>query len=214
MVRHNTPISSSSLHQSSFPSTLAPVKSLSKISTFQSTLTITPGEAIDTYGVGRVVASGNPKFGKAYAGFYEICKPKKGEKVFVSAASGSVWELGWSICKSIRVTLLKEKLGFDDAFNYREETDFKSTLKSYFPYGIDIYFDNVGGDMQAAAGFLAGDFFNHFGDFLSTTCGLLRIGKIQALEDISNGVDSIPSAFIDLFTGQNIWKQIVKIVQE
>ncbi|KAE8714193.1 2-alkenal reductase (NADP(+)-dependent) [Hibiscus syriacus] len=271
----------------------------------------TPGEAIDTYGVGKVVASGNPKFEKgdivagllhwgeftvvkpggmlnkldpmgfplsyhvgilgfsgltAYAGFYEICKPKKGEKVFVSAALGSVGNLVGQFAKALgcyvvgsagskeKVALLKEKLGFDDAFNYREETDLNSTIKRYFPDGIDIYFDNVGGDMQAAAvsnmningrvavcgviseytdgkkraapdmmdiiykrikmqGFLSGDYFNLFGDFLSTTCDHLWSGKIQPLEDISDGVESIPSAFFNLFRGQNIGKKMVKVAQ-
>ncbi|KAM0030986.1 putative (+)-pulegone reductase [Helianthus debilis subsp. tardiflorus] len=78
----------------------------------------------------------------AYAGFFEVCKPKKGEKVFVLAACGSVGNL---------VKLLKEKLGFDEAFNYKEETDLNLTLKRYFPDGIDIYFDNVGGEILEAA---------------------------------------------------------------
>ncbi|KAH7545647.1 hypothetical protein FEM48_Zijuj01G0115500 [Ziziphus jujuba var. spinosa] len=43
------------------------------------------------------------------------------------------------------VKLLKEKLGFDDAFNYKEEKDLKASLKRCFPEGIDIYFENVGG---------------------------------------------------------------------
>ncbi|KAE8682756.1 common plant regulatory factor 1-like [Hibiscus syriacus] len=273
---------------------------------------ITPGEDIDAYGVGKVVASGNSKFDKgdivagllkwgeftvvkpggmlnkldlmgfplsyhvgilgfsgltAYAGLFEICKPKKGEKVFVSAALGSVGNLVGQFAKVLgcyvvgcagsnaKVALLKEQLGIDDAFNYREETDLKSTLHRYFPDGIDIYFDNVGGHMQEAVlsnmningriavcgviseytdcgkraapsmidviykrikiqGFLAGDYLNLFGDFLSTTCDYLRTGKIQPLEDISDGVESIPSALINLFGGQNIGKKIVKIAQE
>ncbi|KAI6681674.1 hypothetical protein NL676_035555 [Syzygium grande] len=99
----------------------------------------------------------------AYAGFFEICKPERGEKVFVSAASGSVGNLVGQYAKlhgcyvvgcagsKRKVQLLKEKLGFDEAFNYREETDLNSTLKRYFPNGIDIYFDNVGAEMQEAA---------------------------------------------------------------
>lgn len=99
----------------------------------------------------------------AYAGFFELCKPKKGEKVFVSAASGSVGSLVGQYAKlfgcyvvgcagsSKKVDLLKNKLGFDEAFNYKEETDLKSTLKRYFPDGIDIYFDNVGAEMLEAA---------------------------------------------------------------
>ncbi|XP_022899571.1 2-alkenal reductase (NADP(+)-dependent)-like [Olea europaea var. sylvestris] len=170
--------------------------------------TIIPGEAIDTYGVGRVVESDKPDFEKgdlvvglltwgeytivkegallnkldpmglplphhvgtlgfsglsAYGGFFEVCKPRKGETVFVSAASGSVGCLVGQYAKLFgcyvvgcagtrkKVDLLKQELGFDDAFNYKEETDLKSALKRYFPDGIDIYFDNVGGEMLEAA---------------------------------------------------------------
>ncbi|XP_022641618.1 2-alkenal reductase (NADP(+)-dependent)-like [Vigna radiata var. radiata] len=45
----------------------------------------------------------------------------------------------------VLVDLLKNKLGFDGAFNYKEESDLDATLKRYFPEGIDIYFENVGG---------------------------------------------------------------------
>ncbi|KAM2552989.1 hypothetical protein TB2_017300 [Malus domestica] len=99
----------------------------------------------------------------AYGGFFEVCKPKKGERVFVSVASGSVGNLVGQYAKLFgcyvvgcagskeKVALLKAKLGFDDAFNYKEEPDLKSTLKKYFPDGIDIYFDNVGSEMLEAA---------------------------------------------------------------
>ncbi|GKF25947.1 NADP(+)-dependent 2-alkenal reductase-like protein, partial [Tanacetum coccineum] len=49
------------------------------------------------------------------------------------------------------VTILKEQLGLDEAFNYKEEIDINSTLQRYFPDGIDIYFDNVRGEMLEAA---------------------------------------------------------------
>ncbi|KAG5544717.1 hypothetical protein RHGRI_017234 [Rhododendron griersonianum] len=77
----------------------------------------------------------------AHAGFYEICAPKKGEYVFVSAAAGAVGQL---------FDLLKNKFGFDVAFNYKEEHDLDAALKRGFPEGIDIYFDNVGGKMLDA----------------------------------------------------------------
>ncbi|GKF32539.1 NADP(+)-dependent 2-alkenal reductase-like protein, partial [Tanacetum coccineum] len=94
--------------------------------------------------------------------FYEICAPKKGEFVFVSAASGAVGQLVGQFAKLLgcyvvgsagtkeKVDLLKTKLGFDDAFNYKEEQDLDAAIKRYFPNGIDIYFDNVGGKMLDA----------------------------------------------------------------
>lgn len=202
----------------------------------------------------------------AYAGFFELCKPKKGEKVFVSAASGSVGNLVGQFAKLFgcyvvgcagsqkKVAMLKEKLGFDDAFNYKEETDLKATLKRYFPDGIDMYFDNVGAEMQEAAianmnlfgrvavcgviseytqngkkaapdmidiiykrikmqGFLAADFLNVYADFMSKTCDYLNAGKIHILEDISIGVETIPSSLIGLFKGDNIGKKIVQLAE-
>uniref|UniRef100_M1D6P3 Allyl alcohol dehydrogenase n=1 Tax=Solanum tuberosum TaxID=4113 RepID=M1D6P3_SOLTU len=98
----------------------------------------------------------------AYVGFYEICSPKKGETVFVSAASGAVGQLVGQFAKMLgcyvvgsagskeKVDLLKSKFGFDEAFNYKEEHDLDAALKRYFPDGIDIYFENVGGKMLDA----------------------------------------------------------------
>ncbi|KAF5778694.1 putative oxidoreductase [Helianthus annuus] len=95
----------------------------------------------------------------AYVGFHEICSPKKGETVFVSSASGAVGQIVGQLAKlfgcyvvgsagsKAKVDLLKNKFGFDDAFNYKEEQDLNAALKRYFPNGIDMYFDNVGGKM-------------------------------------------------------------------
>ncbi|GMY32927.1 2-alkenal reductase (nadp(+)-dependent) [Fagus crenata] len=98
----------------------------------------------------------------AYAGFYEVCSPKKGEHVFISAASGAVGQLVGQFAKLLgcyvvgsagsneKVDLLKNKFKFDEAFNYKEEPDLDAALKRYFPKGIDIYFENVGGKMLDA----------------------------------------------------------------
>ncbi|KAJ1400163.1 Polyketide synthase, enoylreductase domain [Sesbania bispinosa] len=99
----------------------------------------------------------------AYAGFYEVGVPKKGDYVFISSAFGAVGQLVGQLAKLMgcyvvgsagskdKVEILKSKFGFDGAFNYKEEKDLDATLKRYFPEGIDIYFDNVGGDMLEAA---------------------------------------------------------------
>ncbi|XP_052186922.1 2-alkenal reductase (NADP(+)-dependent) isoform X3 [Diospyros lotus] len=105
---------------------------------------------------------GMPGF-TAYAGFYEVCSPKKGDYLFVSAASGAVGQLVGQLAKlhgcyvvgsagtNQKVDLLKNKFGFDEAFNYKDEPDLDAALKRYLPKGIDIYFDNVGGSMLDAA---------------------------------------------------------------
>ncbi|CAI8608312.1 unnamed protein product [Vicia faba] len=74
----------------------------------------------------------------AYGGFFELGTPKKGENVFVSAAS-----VGSAGSKE-EVDLLKNKFGFEEGFNYREEPDLNAALKR-FVLCVDIYFENVGG---------------------------------------------------------------------
>ncbi|XP_020111410.1 2-alkenal reductase (NADP(+)-dependent)-like [Ananas comosus] len=104
---------------------------------------------------------GMPGF-TAYVGFYEIGKPKEGEQVFVSAAAGAVGQLVGQFAKLTgcyvagsagsdeKVNLLKNKFGFDGAFNYKKEQDLNAALIRCFPRGIDIYFENVGGPMLDA----------------------------------------------------------------
>lgn len=88
-------------------------------------------------------------------------------------------------------------------------SEYTDDKKRAAPSMIDVIYKRI-----KIQGFLAGDFLNIFADFLTTTCQHLSTGKIQPLEDISDGVESIPSAFISLFRGQNIGKKIVKIAEE
>ncbi|XP_044500525.1 2-alkenal reductase (NADP(+)-dependent)-like [Mangifera indica] len=98
----------------------------------------------------------------AWAGLHKIAAPNKGEYVYISGASGAVGQLVGQFAKLLgcyvvgsagskeKVENLKNKLGFDDAFNYKEEKDLDAALKRCFPEGIDIYFENVGGKMLDA----------------------------------------------------------------
>ena len=93
----------------------------------------------------------------AYFGLLEICQPKEGETVVVSAAAGAVGSLVGQIAKikgchvvgtagrDDKVRWVVEELGFDAAYNYKEVKDHASKLASLCPNGIDAYFDNVGG---------------------------------------------------------------------
>lgn len=60
-------------------------------------------------------------------------------------------------------------------------------------------------------GFLAADYLKCYADFMKTTTDHLRTGKMHSLCDISHGVESVPAAFIGLFSGENIGKKIVQI---
>jgi NADPH-dependent curcumin reductase CurA len=107
---------------------------------------------------------GMPGF-TAYYGLHEIGKPKEGETVFVSGAAGAVGSAAGQMAKiagcrvigcagsAEKVAWLRE-LGFDYAFDYREQP-VRKALAEAAPDGIDIYFDNVGGDsLEAAIGAL------------------------------------------------------------
>ncbi|XP_049766087.1 prostaglandin reductase 1-like [Schistocerca cancellata] len=97
----------------------------------------------------------------AYFGLLEICQPKEGEVAVVSGAAGAVGSIVGQIarlkgCKVIgfagsdaKVKWLKEELGFHHAFNYKTN-DVTEALKQAAPDGVDVYFDNVGGEMSSA----------------------------------------------------------------
>ncbi len=97
----------------------------------------------------------------AYFGLLDIGLPKQGETVVVSAAAGAVGSIVGQIAKikgcrvvglagtDDKCTWIRDDLGFDVAINYRTE-DVPKTLAASCPNGIDIYFDNVGGEILDA----------------------------------------------------------------
>jgi len=97
----------------------------------------------------------------AYFGLLEIGKPKSGETVVVSAAAGSVGSIVGQIAKikgchvvgiaggKDKCQWLTSELGFDAAVDYKDGAVFKA-LRAAAPKGIDVYFDNVGGDILEA----------------------------------------------------------------
>jgi NADPH-dependent curcumin reductase CurA len=98
----------------------------------------------------------------AYFGLFEVGQPQAGDTVVVSAASGSVGHLVGQMatrhgCRVVGVTgsaakceLLTGQLGFDAAVDHRAET-FRDDFKAATADGIDVYFDNTGGDILGAA---------------------------------------------------------------
>ena len=92
----------------------------------------------------------------AYFGLFDICKPIPGDNVVISAASGAVGQLVGQLAKingcnvvgiagnNAKCNFIKDELGFDHSINYKEENVYKK-IKEYFPDGVNVYFDNVGG---------------------------------------------------------------------
>jgi NADPH-dependent curcumin reductase CurA len=103
----------------------------------------------------------------AYVGLLDIAAMRPGDTVFVSGAAGAVGSLAGQIAKlrgaarvigsagsAEKVNYLTGELGFDEAFNYRNGS-IRQQLRDAAPDGIDVYFDNVGGDHLTAAIFAA-----------------------------------------------------------
>ncbi|KAL0430149.1 UNVERIFIED_CONTAM: 2-alkenal reductase (NADP(+)-dependent) [Sesamum radiatum] len=203
----------------------------------------------------------------AYACFHEICCPKQGEVVYVSSAAGGVGHLVGQFAKMMgcyvvgsastqqKVNLLQTKLGFDDAFNYKEGHDLAAQLRKHFPKGIDIYFDNVGGEMLdevllhmnihgrvavsgmisqynlnkpqgihnlfslienrlTMRGFVELDYGHMYTQYGEWAAQKLQQKKLIYLQDEAIGLEKAASAFVGIFHGRNIGKQIIRVADD
>jgi NADPH-dependent curcumin reductase CurA len=115
----------------------------------------------------------------AYVGLLHIAELKPDDVVFISAASGAVGSMACQIAKNIgckviasaggeeKVAFLKDKLSVDEVIDYKSVKSLTKALATAAPEGIDVYFDNVGGEhLQAAIGVA-----NRFARF--ALCGMI-----------------------------------------
>ena len=98
----------------------------------------------------------------AYLGLTEIGKPKEGETMVVSGAAGAVGSTVGQIGKILglrvigiagtdeKVEMIKSDFGFDEGINYNTTENMTEAIKKACPDGVDVYFDNVGGDISDA----------------------------------------------------------------
>jgi NADPH:quinone reductase len=201
----------------------------------------------------------------AYFGLLDIGNPKHGETAVVSGAAGAVGMIVGQIAKiygcrvvgiagSDRKTkYLIDELGFDAALNYKTASNLRDALKKACPAGVDIFFDNVGGDISDAVislinknariplcgqislyntaqipmgprlqprlltfralmkGFIIHDYADRFDEGISHLTAWLKEGKLKYAEQVIEGLENAPKAFLGLFAGENLGKQLVKI---
>ncbi len=137
----------------------------------------------------------------AYIGLFKIGELQNNQTVLVSSAGGSVGSTVCQIakikgCKVIastgsdeKVNWLKNELGVDEAFNYKKIENLVLHLKSIAPEGIDLYFDNVGGEFLESAIFR----MKNFGK-------IIICGRISQMNDPSHALKNMAHVLVKRLT--------------
>jgi NADPH-dependent curcumin reductase CurA len=175
----------------------------------------------------------------AYAGLLRIAALKSGDVVFVSGAAGAVGSVVCQIAKlkghkvvasaggAEKVKFLTDELGVDVAIDYKATKDLTAALMAAAPEGIDVYFENVGGEHLEAAITAANPFarmalcgmisqYNDTEAGVGTRNMIQCVGKSLRLEGfiVSNHWDMMPAFVKDLAewhaAGKITWKQTVR----
>lgn len=201
----------------------------------------------------------------AYFSLLEVGRPKEGETVLISAASGAVGQIAGQIARlkgldpvavagsDAKVDWCKS-IGYRTGINHRSATDLVEAISAACPRGVDIFIDNTAGPIHDAAianinlfgrvvivgtvsladrfgqpdiglrhlrrilvsrarleGFLLDDFEPSYAAGRAQLLDWYRQGLIETREDVSEGIESVPHAFIRMLKGENFGKQLVKL---
>ena len=204
----------------------------------------------------------------AYVGLLDIGQPKAGETVVVGAATGAVGSVVGQIaklkgCRVVGVAGGKakcdyavESLGFDACLDHRVP-ELRERLAASCPKGIDVYFENVGGEVLYAVtpllnvgarvplcgliawynlekpppggdrtpallsrvlrwririqGFIVVDHYHRYPTFAKDMSEWLRAGRVRYREELIEGIENAPRAFIGLLAGENFGKLVVRV---
>ena len=213
---------------------------------------------------------GMPGF-TAHYGLLNIGRPNPGETVVVGAATGAVGSVVGQIaklkgCRVVGIAGGDEKcsfaineLGFDACIDHRSP-NLADGLQAACPRGIDVYFENVGGEVLRAVLPLLNDFArvplcgviawydgdrsaqpllaaelmtallvkrvemrafiildhypDHYAGFVRDMSGWVAEGVIKVREDMVEGLDKAPGAFIGMLTGKNFGKSLVRVAAD
>jgi NADPH-dependent curcumin reductase CurA len=200
----------------------------------------------------------------AYFGLLDVAKPRPGDTVVVSGAAGAVGQVVGQIakiagCRTVGIAGGPDKCvdctvyGYDVALDYKDE-GFRDGLKAACPNGVDVYFDNVGGEVSAAVhnrlnvgsrivicgqisqynldrpeptfhpsllivyrarmeGFLVTDYAHRFDEAAVRLATWVVEGKIKWREDVTEGLENAPAAFMGMLRGENRGKALVKVAE-
>ncbi|MGY3438180.1 MULTISPECIES: NADP-dependent oxidoreductase [unclassified Marinovum] len=232
-----------------------------------SEVTKLPADTVPSHALGVL---GMPGF-TGWVGLTKYGRPKAGETLVVAAATGPVGSMVGQLAKRAgmrtvaiaggaeKCRIAQESFGFDAAIDhkaYDTVKDLRAAIAEAAPDGVDVYFENVAGDVLHAVlpllntharvpviGMIAwyegaaGDgtdalpalwrqvlvkrlsiqgviIFDHWDDFpafLDEVGPLVASGDISALEDVAEGLEAAPQAFLDMLKGRNKGKQVVQL---
>jgi NADPH-dependent curcumin reductase CurA len=200
----------------------------------------------------------------AYFGLLDVGRPKPGDTVVVSGAAGAVGQVVGQIaklagCRAVGIAGGPDKCadcklyGYDVALDYKDE-GFRDALKAACPDGVDVYFDNVGGEISNAVhrrlnvgarivicgqisqynlerpeptfspallivyrahmeGFLVNDYAHRFEEAATRLFRWVADGKLHWREDVTEGLENAPAAFMGMLRGENRGKALVRVAE-
>ena len=156
----------------------------------------------------------------AYQGLMRIGKPKAGETLVVSGAAGSVGSMVGQIAKAEGLTVvgtagtdekcrwLEDELGFDKAINYKSD-NLARELTEATPDGVDLYFENTGGDVQH----IVFNRMNVHGRII--VCGMIADYNAESLSPGPNWINMIRRRLtITGFAMPDHWDDVPEMMQK
>jgi NADPH-dependent curcumin reductase CurA len=199
----------------------------------------------------------------AYFGLLDVGRPRPGDTVVVSGAAGAVGQVAGQIagimgCRTVGIAGgpekradLRDVYGYDAGIDYKSG-DLRAALKEACPGGVDVYFDNCGGEISQAVasrlnvgarivicgqisqyneerpeptfhpgllivfrarmeGFLVSDYAHRFDEAAPRLAQWVAEGRIRWREDVTEGLENAPRAFIGMLRGENRGKALVKV---
>lgn len=203
----------------------------------------------------------------AYFGLLERGNPKQGETLVVSGAAGACGSVVGQIAKikglksvgivgdQVKAEYITKEMGYDAAIVYKDKSQeqIEEEVRKLCPNGVDIYYDNVGGDISKAvlrvlnkgarvpicgqisqynsetpeplpedieqslkdkevsrAWFMVFEFFAHFDRAWAEMFQWVQEGKFKNKETVYEGIENVSTAFLGLFSGENIGKAVIK----